>query len=307
VSRPVLALAEAAKAVSDRRDYSVRARKLGDDELGRLTDTFNHMLRQIQQQNAELEQRVRERTAELEVANDELEAFCFSAAHDLRTPLRAMTGFADLVIAHHGASLTNEVRRYVGLIHDGSRQMSQLIGDLLEFSRLGRHQLSRRTVDLEQLCRDVVRELEGERKDRQVEFHLGTLPPAYGDPAVLRVVMMNLLSNAFKYTRPREVARIEVGANVENGNATPIYFVRDNGVGFDMRDADKLFGVFQRLHHAHEFEGTGVGLASVRRIIARHGGTIWAEAAPDAGATFFFTLPQEASPPAAEQLPDARP
>ncbi|HVS52190.1 MAG TPA: ATP-binding protein [Opitutaceae bacterium] len=291
ISRPVLALAEAAKAVSGRRDFAVRARKLGDDELGRLTDTFNDMLRQIEQQNAELERRVRERTAELAAANDELEAFCFSAAHDLRTPLRTITGFADIVLRHHGSTLDPEVRRYLGLIHDGSDQMSKLINDLLDFSRLGRQPLARTNCDLARIAGEVFRELEGERRDRTVDFQLGPLPSAYGDPALLRVVLINLLSNALKYTRPRVEARIEVGATATA--AAPVYFVRDNGVGFDMRDAGKLFGVFQRLHHPHEFEGTGVGLATVRRIVERHGGRIWAEAVQGAGATFYFTLPAE--------------
>lgn len=290
ISRPILALAETAKAISDRRDYSVRATKHGDDELGVLTDAFNHMLAQIQEQNDLLEKRVRERTAELESANNELEAFCSSAAHDLRTPLRAITGFAEVLLDPRTNSATPEAQRHLRMIRDGSGQMSALINDLLAFSRLGRQALAQRSVDLAEICRDAYQALEGERRGRRVEFRLPALPRTEGDPALLRMVFINLLSNALKYTRPREVAVIEIGVKPGATDGASVYFVRDNGVGFDMRDAQKLFGVFQRLHHAHEFEGTGVGLATVRRIIDRHGGRIWAEAAPEVGATFFFTL-----------------
>lgn len=292
ISRPVQALAETARAVSDRRDYSVRASKQADDELGLLTDAFNQMLAQIEQQNAELEKRVRERTAELESANDELEAFCSSAAHDLRTPLRAITGFTDVLLDQRGGELPAEARRYVSLIRAGSSQMSQLIQDLLSFSRLGRQELARQTVDLERLAHDVLRELEGEFRHRRVEVRIGGLPEVEGDAALLRVVLINLLSNALKYSRARNPAVVTVGVVADPAGSDPVIFVRDNGVGFDMNNAEKLFGLFQRLHHAYEFEGTGVGLATVRRIVERHGGRIWAEAAPDSGATFFFTLPR---------------
>ena len=295
ISRPIMTLAETAQAVSDRRDYSVRVSKHGKDELGVLTDAFNHMLEQIQAQNELLEKRVRERTVELESANDELEAFGSSAAHDLRTPLRAITGLADVLLDPRSDLPPADVQRHLRMIRDGSAQMSELINALLGFSRLGRQALSLHAVDLAQLCRDAFRDLAGERGDRRVELRI-QLPRAEGDAALLRIVFSNLLSNALKYTRPREVAVIEVGVAEDQGENVPVYFVRDNGVGFDMQDADKLFGVFQRLHHAHEFEGTGVGLATVRRIIARHGGRIWAEATPGAGATFFFTLSSAADP-----------
>jgi len=292
ISRPIQALAETARVVSDRRDYSVRASKHGNDELGLLTDAFNQMLAQIEEQNAELEKRVRERTAELEAANDELEAFCSSAAHDLRTPLRAITGLTDVLLDDRGGDLPADVKRYAGLIRAGSAQMSQLIQDLLSFSRLGRQELTRQTVDLERLCRDVLKELEGEFHHRRVEVRIERLPAVYADPALLRVVFVNLLSNALKYSRVRDPAVIEIGVLQKTEAPVLVIFVRDNGVGFDMKDAAKLFGVFQRLHHAHEFEGTGIGLATVRRIVERHGGRIWVEAMPDAGATFFFTLPR---------------
>ena len=291
ISGPLLDLASLARAVSDLRDYSVRATKQGSDELGVLTDAFNHMLSQIEAQNAELEKRVRERTAELEAANDELEAFCSSAAHDLRTPIRAITGFADLLLAHHGEAMPADMRRYVTQIQTGSSQMGQLISDLLGFSRLGRQEISRAEVDPARLCAEVFAELEPERRGQRVELRVAALPLMHGDPALLRVVFTNLISNAIKYSRPRPLAQIEVGVTDEQGSEAPIYFVRDNGVGFDMHNVDKLFGLFGRLHHAHEFEGTGVGLATVRRIVERHGGRIWAEASLEGGATFYFTIP----------------
>lgn len=290
ISHPIFALVETARAVSDRRDYSVRAVKHGHDELGVLTDAFNHMLAQIQEQNEFLEKRVRERTAELEAANSELEAFCSSAAHDLRTPLRAVTGFSEVLLDPRATLSSADAQRYVRLIRDGSVQMSELINDLLAFSRLGRHELARQTVDLSRLAEEAAHDLEREHGTREINLRIEPLPPADCDPALLRIVFVNLLSNALKYTRPRARAEITLGTTTVPEEKSPVYFVRDNGVGFDMRDAAKLFGVFQRLHHSHEFEGTGVGLATVRRIVDRHGGRIWAEAAPDAGATFFFTL-----------------
>ncbi len=299
ISTPVLALAETARAVSDRRDYTVRAAKYDEDEIGVLTDAFNHMLAQIQEQNAVLEQRVRERTAELESANDELEAFGSSAAHDLRTPLRAITGFSDLLLDPRAQIPPDEMRRYIGLIRDGSIQMAELINALLSFSRLGRKALARETVDLDQLCQEAKKDLAGELAGRDIELKFGFLAYADGDPALLRAVFVNLLSNAIKYTRPCAKAVVEVSMTEDTDEGVPVYSVRDNGVGFSMDHAEKLFGVFQRLHHAHEFEGTGVGLATVRRIIQRHGGRIWAESEPDQGATFFFTLA-----PRPEVMPD---
>ncbi|MBS0631385.1 MAG: HAMP domain-containing protein [Verrucomicrobia bacterium] len=302
ISDPIFMLAETAKAISHRRDYSVRARKHGEDELGVLTDAFNHMLAEIQQQNAVLEQRVRERTAELELANDELESFCVSAAHDLRTPLRTITGFADIILDPRATIPPAEMKRFVGLIRTGSSEMSELIQALLGFSRLGRRALTREAINLEAIARNAYRDLAAEREGRQVEFRVDPLPTALGDRALLGVVMTNLLSNALKYSRPREVAVIHVGAMADEREDSPVYFVRDNGVGFDLGQSARLFGVFQRFHLAHEFEGTGIGLATVRRVIERHGGRIWAESQPGAGATFFFTLPVSPGPAAAEAV-----
>ena len=262
------------------------------------------MVRRLRLKNTELEEQVRRRTAELEAANQELDAFCHSVSHDLRTPLRALTGLAEILRDRHTAGLSPEIRRLVSLIHAGAVEMDQLTGDLLAFSRLGRQPIARQTVDLERLGREVLENFSGEIARRRVEIHLQSLPAVAGDPALLRLVLVNLLSNALKYTRPRDLAMIEVGVTRLADEAGPVFFVRDNGVGFDPDCADKLFEVFQRLHHAHEFEGTGVGLAIVRRIIERHGGRIWAEAAPDAGATFYFTLPPDTTPTVE---PDAAP
>jgi signal transduction histidine kinase len=253
-------------------------------------------LRRLRLKNLELEQSVRARTAELEAVNRELEAFSFSVSHDLRTPLRAIAGFVELLRDYHAKALSPEVRHLIDLIHSGTGEMNQLISDLLGFARLGRQPIRRQRVELGTVFRAVFAELAGERAGRRVELRVGALPVVHGDPALLRLVVVNLLSNAIKYTRPRDVATIAVEAAPGAPGAGPVFSVRDNGVGFDMRDADKLFGVFSRLHHAHEFEGTGVGLATARSIIERHGGRIWAEAARSAGATFFFTVPPEAVP-----------
>jgi signal transduction histidine kinase len=302
ISRPILALAETARAVSTRRDYSVRAGKPGEDEIGLLTDAFNHMLEQIEERTLalqrsydEVEARVRDRTAELEKANNELEAFASSVSHDLRTPLRAITGLAEILLKSPAGGLTDEARRCVGLIHRGSCEMDQLIDSIMAFSRLGHQAPTRQSVDLEALSAEVFRDLAGSRPAGEVEFHVQLLAPVSGDPALLRQVLVNLLANALKFSRRRHPAIIEVGMMAPEEAGEAVYFVRDNGVGFDMDQADRLFGMFQRLYHPEEFEGSGVGLAMVRRIIERHGGRVWAESEPGAGATFYFALPTSAA------------
>ncbi len=242
---------------------------------------------QIQRHNAELEQRVAKRTAQLEAANKELEAFTYSVSHDLRAPLRAINGFSRIVL-EESANLSAETSRYLQLIADNGLQMARLIEDLLDFSRLGRKPLQREPLNMEALVRRCLEELAEERQGREIEIVLGELPDCEADPQLLRQVILNLLANAIKYTRLREKAVIEVGSVKRNGDT--VYFVRDNGVGFDMRFADKLFGVFQRLHRAEDFEGTGVGLALAKRIVQRHDGSVWAEAEVDKGATFYFNL-----------------
>jgi PAS domain S-box-containing protein len=237
-----------------------------------------------------LELRVTERTAELEDANRELEAFSYSVSHDLRAPLRAVDGFSRILLEDHAAGLDGDARRYLDLVRSSTQQMGRLIDDLLGFSRLSRQELVRRTIQPASLVRQALEQLEPERAGRSVEVVIEDLPEAKGDPALVRQVYVNLLANSLKFTRQRSPARIVVGSGTENGQA--VYFVRDNGVGFDMAYVGKLFGVFQRLHRSEEYEGTGVGLAIVQRIVHRHGGRVWAEGAIDQGATVFFTLPE---------------
>ncbi len=240
--------------------------------------------------NRELDRRVLERTAQLEAANKELEAFAYSISHDLRAPLRHIDGFLELLQKKVGTGMDEQGRHYMDTISDAARKMGLLIDDLLSFSRMGRQAISAQPVELDNLVREVIDELEPDAAGRAIDWCIGDLPVVNGDAAMLRMVLANLIANALKFTRPRQQARIEIGTLPGRASETVI-FVRDNGVGFDMTYGDKLFGVFQRLHHADEFEGTGIGLASVRRIINRHGGKTWAEGAVDRGATFYFSLP----------------
>jgi light-regulated signal transduction histidine kinase (bacteriophytochrome) len=241
--------------------------------------------------NAGLERRVQERTYQLEAANKELEAFSYSVSHDLRAPLRAVNGFAGIVLEDFSSQLPEEGRRYLERVREGGRRMGELIDDLLAFSQLSRQNVNRKSINTVKLVQDVLDELKPQWEGRQVEIRIGNLPSCHGDPALLKQIWVNLLSNAIKYTRGREPAIVEIGCARENGGN--IFSVRDNGTGFDMQYANKLFGVFQRLHRADEFEGTGVGLAIVQRIVHRHGGRVWAEAAEGRGATFYFTLEGE--------------
>jgi len=244
---------------------------------------------EIRALNADLEQRVRERTARLEDANKELESFSYSVSHDLRAPLRHIDGYVEMLTKHAGDTLSDKSRRYLKIVSESAGQMGQLIDDLLAFSRMGRAERQRMTVDLEPLTSELISKLQAETTERKILWKKGNLPIVEGDPSMLKQVFVNLLSNAVKYTRGREPAEIEIGCTGETADEI-VVFVRDNGAGFDMKYVHKLFGVFQRLHRAEEFEGTGVGLANVRRIINRHGGRIWAEGAVNAGATFYFTL-----------------
>jgi PAS domain S-box-containing protein len=249
---------------------------------------------EVRKFNQDLERRVAERTAELAAANKELEAFSFSVSHDLRAPLRHIDGFASLLRESAGATIDDESRYYLDTILNEAKRMEMLIDDLLSFSRMGRAEMFTSNVDLGELVRGVVRELEPETVGRIIEWKIGELPGVSGDRAMLRAVLVNLLSNAVKFTRSRTPAEIEIGRLIDPAGpkSETVIFVRDNGAGFDVQYADRLFGVFQRLHLASEFEGTGIGLANVRRIIDRHGGRTWAEGTVGGGATFYFSLPQ---------------
>jgi signal transduction histidine kinase len=316
ITQPVLALAETAGAVSRRQDYSVRAAKFGEDELGMLTDAFNQMLDRIEDQDralrksqeglqhyaTELEQRVAERTHELEernealrrnaaellAANQELDAFAYSVSHDLRAPLRSIDGFSQVLLEDYTAVLDDAGQDSLQRVRAASQRMATLIDDLLKLARVTRAEMRTEVVDLSDLAREIGAELQQMVPDRRVEFVIASGLETQGDSRLLRVALENLLRNCWKYTARQPEPRVEFGLSETNGGRA--FMVRDNGAGFDMKYADKLFGVFQRLHSAAEFEGTGVGLATVRRIITRHGGRVWAEGAVDRGATFYFTL-----------------
>ncbi|HEY4009981.1 MAG TPA: ATP-binding protein [Acidobacteriaceae bacterium] len=296
VAQPIASLAETARVISREHDYSVRASESGDSiEISVLTHAFNEMLGQIQQSEAalrkskdELEDRVQERTSELTAANRELEAFSYTVAHDLRGPLDSVTGLAYL-LAGTPTPLDPESREMLARLQDSTKSMSALIDDLLNFARASTTPVKRDVVDLTVMALEIAAELQRSEPGRGVDFDIARLPPVQADAALLRIVLDNLLRNAWKYTSQHAKACIEVGAKIENG--TTLYFVRDNGAGFDPARVGEIFEPFHRLHSKSEFPGTGIGLATVQRILARHGGKIWAEGAIEKGATFYFTVP----------------
>src|SRR6266576_2297975 len=270
ISQPILALAETAKAVSTRQDYSVRAAKVGADELGELTDAFNQMLGRIE--------------AQLLAANTELDAFAYSVSHDLRAPLRSIDGFSQILLEDYAGKLDEAGQESLHRVRAASQRMGTLIDDLLKLARVTRAEIRTEDVDLSGMAQDIVADLQRTTPERQVEFTIAPGLKARGDARLLRVALDNLLRNSWKYTAKQPQPRVQFASVEANGGRT--FMVRDNGAGFDMKYADKLFGVFQRLHAVADFEGTGIGLATVRRIINRHGGRIWAEGAVDQGATF---------------------
>ncbi len=242
----------------------------------------------IRQLNLELEQRVQDRTAQLQAANQELEAFSYSVSHDLRAPLRALDGYSNILLSDYPDRLDEQGRHYLSRIQEASKRMGELIEDLLNLSRITRSDFSRRRVNLSAIAVEIAGTLKDQEPARNVEFDIAPDLIVEGDPRLLRIVLENLLSNAFKFTGKRDKAKIEVGTYEKDGEK--VFFIRDNGIGFDMAYSAKLFTPFQRLHGPTEFPGTGIGLVTVKRIITRHGGRIWSEAEVEQGATFNFTL-----------------
>jgi len=281
-------------------DFTIEERR--SDEIGELSRAFNRMTRDLKAvtaSKADLEREIVDRrraektlaehAAKLDEINKELESFSYSVSHDLRAPLRAIDGYSRMILKQHGGKFDDDAVDKFNVIRDSVRMMGQLIDDLLALSRVGRAELSAVTLDIGGVIREVWAELMAANPDRLLLLKLAELPPCTGDRVLIRQVLVNLLGNAVKFTRGRIEPLIEVAADNREGKT--VYYVRDNGAGFDMQYHDKLFGVFQRLHSDAEFEGTGVGLAIVQRIIQRHGGRVWAEGEVDKGATFFFTLP----------------
>jgi signal transduction histidine kinase len=297
ISKPILALVETTKAISDKGDYSQRATKLGDDELGVLTDSFNHMLEQIQHRNLmlnefnqNLEHKIAERTSELETVNKELESFSYSISHDLRAPLRSIIGFTSILEEDFADKLDGEAKRITSVIKSNTLKMGQLIDDLLSFSRMGRQEIKQSNFNTTEMVQQIIEELTA--NDKGIKWNISSLPDSNGDPNAIRQVWINLISNAIKYSRNNKEPNIEIGSF--NDLSLPnqqIFFIKDNGVGFDEKYKNKLFKVFQRLHAADQFEGTGVGLAIVEKVISKHGGKVWTEAEVNKGACFYFSLP----------------
>lgn len=294
ITQPLARLVAGAAEIGRHGHLDFKVGTEDKDEIGELSRAFDRMANELKMTTVsidELEQRIHERTAQLEAANRELEAFSYSVSHDLRAPLRAIDGYTRILLEDYQQLLDDEGKRICSVISEGAHKMSDLIDDLLTFSRLGRSALNPSNIDMEEMAKAVFQELTTAQSRKRIDFQLDSLPPAVGDPALLRQVWVNLLSNSVKFSQKKKRAVIRVrGEKSENET---LYSVQDNGVGFDMQYVDKLFGVFQRLHSVKDFEGNGVGLALVQRVIHRHGGRVRAEGETGKGATFYFTLPNQ--------------
>jgi signal transduction histidine kinase len=289
VAHPIVELAETAQRVTRDKDYSIRMAPTPEkDEIAVLVASFNEMLQELQKSHDQMEQRVLERTRDLVAANRELEVFSYSVSHDLRGPLDSLNGFSYLLLKQYGTKLDNQARDLIGHIRASGRRMTELIDDLLNLSRVTTSVMHAEQVDLSAMAQMIMEELCRTAPARKVEFVAPARAEAFGDSHLLRIVMENLLRNAWKYTSHHEQARIEFGRDDEGGRI--VYFVKDDGSGFDGKSADRLFKPFQRLHSVNEFPGNGIGLATVRRVIQRHGGEVWAKGAVEEGACFYFTL-----------------
>jgi signal transduction histidine kinase len=289
VAQPIVQLAETAQRISRQKDYNIRVTPgRSSDEVGVLVDSFNEMLEELHKYHDELEQRVSERTRELVAANRELEAFSYSVSHDLRGPLDALNGFTYVLLKQYATRLDAQGRELIDGIRSSGKRMNELIDDLLNLSRVTTSVMRKEKIDLSALAQSIMEDLCRTAPERKLDFVTTNGIETVGDANLLRIVMENLLRNAWKYTSHHERARIEFGRAMVRGRSA--YFVKDDGSGFDSRAADRLFQPFQRLHSTSEFPGNGIGLATVRRIIQRHGGEVWAEGAVEKGATFYFTL-----------------
>jgi len=285
ISRPIMKLSNASLEVG-KGNLDLKLEVTSKDEIGQLTESFNKMVSDLKGSREKL----LDRTAQLEASIKELTGFTYSVSHDLRAPFRHIIGFAELLKERASQSLDEESMHYLDVISDSTKQLGRLLDDILDFIRIGRTEMSKSKVSLDKLVKEAIDTMGKETEGRDIVWKIDHLTEVYGDPDMFREVLVNLISNALKFTRPRPQAIIEIGGT--SGDHEEVFYVKDNGVGFEMQYVNKLFGVFHRLHHPDEFEGTGIGLANVRRIIERHGGRNWAEGKVNEGATFYFSLPK---------------